>query len=149
MTDLGNQSIKKNYHLKKWQGGWTKAPTAAPPPVRSLMNPGNFCWWNMESRVILMWNPKSWPLGLGTQLKESRIPLTIGNHNPSSTAKNGVQYLESGTHGVESRILDCLGFPSMGRITQKFPQQSLPPRIRSPNSPHCIQVETWSNLQQK
>jgi len=51
-----------------------------------------------------MWNPKSWPLGLGIQLKESGILLTIGNHNPSSTAKNGVQFLESGIHGVESRI---------------------------------------------
>ena len=29
--------------------------------------------------------------------------------------KTGIQYLESGIHGVESRIQDCLGFPYMGR----------------------------------
>ena len=30
--------------------------------------------------------------------------------------KSGIQYLESGIHGVESRIYyDCLGFPYMGR----------------------------------
>ena len=34
-----------------------------------------------------------------------RIPLTIGIRNPSSTDKEkGIQYLESGIHGVESRI---------------------------------------------
>ena len=29
--------------------------------------------------------------------------------------KTGIQYLDSGIHGVESRIQDCLGFPYMGR----------------------------------
>ena len=40
--------------------------------------------------------------------------------NPDSKVqlkkKSGIQYLESGIHGVESRIYyDCLGFPYMGR----------------------------------
>ena len=57
--------------------------------------PGNFC----------LWNPKSWSVESGIQLKESGIPLTIGTRNPSSTDKTGVQYLKSGLiHGVESRI---------------------------------------------
>ena len=65
-------------------------------------NPRNFC----------LWNPESWALESGIQLKESGIPLTIGIQNPSSTAltKTRIQYLESGIHGVESRIQDCLGF---------------------------------------
>ena len=36
-----------------------------------------------------------------------QVPLT----------KIGIQYLESGIRGVESRIQDCLGFPNMGRST--------------------------------
>ena len=54
----------------------------------------------------------------GIQLKESGIPLTIGVRNPSATDKEstGIQYLESGIHGVESRVQieDCLRFPYMG-----------------------------------
>ena len=46
------------------------------------------------------------------QLKKSGIPLTIEIRNPSSTDKESeIQYLESGIHGVESRIQSCLGFP--------------------------------------
>ena len=47
----------------------------------------------------------------GLQPKQSRIILTIGIRNPSSTDKESeIWYLESGIHGVESRIedLDCL-----------------------------------------
>ena len=43
------------------------------------------------------------------ELKESRIPLTIVIGNPSSTDMSVIQYLESGIHGLESRIQDCLG----------------------------------------
>ena len=32
------------------------------------------------------------------------------------------QYLESGLHGVESRIQDCLGFPYMGRLSPYYLQ---------------------------
>ena len=36
--------------------------------------------------------------------------------NPESTElESGIQYSESGIHGVESRIQDCHGFPYMGR----------------------------------
>ena len=39
----------------------------------------------------------------------------IGIQNPSSTDKESkIQYLESGIHGMESRIQDCLGFLYMG-----------------------------------
>ena len=49
---------------------------------------------------------------VGIQLKESRIPLTIGIRNPSSTnKKSAVEYLESGIPSLESRIQDCLRLP--------------------------------------
>ena len=39
---------------------------------------------NIESGIL---NPESWVLDSGIQLKDSRIPLTIGIQNPSSTDK--------------------------------------------------------------
>ena len=42
-------------------------------------NPAKFC----------LWNPESWGLESGIQLKESGILLTIGIQNPSSTDKYG------------------------------------------------------------
>ena len=58
-----------------------------------IRNPG---LWNPEYSSM---NPKS------HEQLESRfqVPLT----------ETGIQYLESGIHGVESRIQDCLGFPYM------------------------------------
>ena len=40
---------------------------------------------------------------------------TIGFHNPSSAGKDWNPVLESGIHGVEFRIQDCLGFPYIVR----------------------------------
>ena len=69
-------------------------------------NLGNFCHWNLES----------WTLESGIQLKESGILSTIEIRNPSPTEKESrIEYLESGIHGVESRIQTCLGFPYIGR----------------------------------
>ena len=61
-----------------------------------------------------MWNPESWALESGVQLKESGIPLVIESENPSS--KTGIEYLESGIRDVESRIPGYLGLPYMGRL---------------------------------
>ena len=52
----------------------------------------------------------------------------IGIHNPSSTDKKyGIQYLESGIHGVESKIQDCLGYVInyFGRTTKAISQTGL------------------------
>ena len=46
--------------------------------------------------------------GIGIQLKESEIPLTMGIQNPSSTDKGWDPVPESGIHSVTSRIQDCL-----------------------------------------
>ena len=59
------------------------------------------------------------------ELKESRIPLKIVIRNPSSTDMSVIQYLESGIHGLESRIQDCLGLSTWGKqpvlsVTQRF-----------------------------
>ena len=44
-------------------------------------------------------------------LVESAIPLTIEIQNPSSADREpGIQCLESGFHGLESKIQDCLVF---------------------------------------
>ena len=59
-------------------------------------NPRNFCLWNPAG-------PECWALESGIQLKESGILLKIGNPSQSVT-KTGIQYLESGIHGVESCI---------------------------------------------
>ena len=52
-------------------------------------------------------------LGFGIRNTAEGIQNSIDDiriQNPSSTDKeSGIQYLESGIHGVESRIRDCLG----------------------------------------
>ena len=75
-------------------------------PCCGIRNPRTFC----------LWNPESWVLESGIQIKESGIPITIGIQNSTVLQKNtGIQYLESGIHSVESRIQDCAGlFPYMG-----------------------------------
>ena len=59
-----------------------------------------------------MWNPESWALESGVQLKESGIPLAIGIENPSSTDKDWNRVpviLESVTWNPESQfIVDSL-----------------------------------------
>ena len=50
-------------------------------------------------------------LGFRIQNTAHGIPPTIGIRNPNSTYKDSeIKYLESGIHGEESRIQDCLGF---------------------------------------
>ena len=68
-------------------------------------NRRNFCLWNLES----------WALESGIQLKESGILLRIGIQSKVPIEKTGIKCLESGIHGLESRIQDCFGFPNMRR----------------------------------
>ena len=52
----------------------------------------------------------------GFGIRDIAQGIPIGIRNPSSTDEEpGVQYLESGIHGVESRSQDSLGFRYMGR----------------------------------
>ena len=70
----------------------------------------------VESGIRGLVKLEPWVLECGIQLKESRILLTIGIWDPGSTDKESrIQYLESGIHGVESRIQDGLGFLYMWR----------------------------------
>ena len=65
------------------------------PHVREsgFRDPRNSCFW------------KSWALDSEIQLMIPGIPQTIGIRNPSSSDKESrIQYLESGIHGLESRI---------------------------------------------
>ena len=60
---------------------------SCPPSIASEIQ-DIFGVWNPETGKICLWNPESWALESGIQLKESRIPLTIEIQNPSSTDKN-------------------------------------------------------------
>ena len=62
-------------------------------PCEGIRNPENFCFWN----------PKSWVLESGIQLKESGIPPMIGIQNPSSTDKdwNPVPGIRNPQHGIQ------------------------------------------------
>ena len=86
---------------------YNKILTKASAHVREsgVWNPWNFCLWNLES----------WALECGIQLNESGILLRIGIQSKMPLEKTGIKCLESGIHGVESRIQDCLGFPNMRR----------------------------------
>ena len=85
----------------------TKMLTKASAHVREsgFWNPWNFCLWNLES----------WALECGIKLNESAMLLRIGIQSNVPLEKSGIRCLESGIHGVESRIQDCLGFPYMKR----------------------------------
>ena len=64
-------------------------------------------------------------LGFGFWNTAQKIRNPTNAWNPESkfrwSTKTGIQYLESGIHGVESRIQNCPGFPYMGRITSQIP----------------------------
>ena len=56
--------------------------------------------------------------------------------NPSPTEKESrIEYLESGIHGVESRIQTCLGFPYIGRQELLVQWKPAPPHPNPP-PPH-------------
>ena len=90
MTDDIEQNVNKSIGHVRESGLW---------------NPWNFC----------LWNPKSWALESGIQLKESGILLRIGIQSKVPLEKTGIKCLESGIHGLESRLQDCFGFPNMRR----------------------------------
>ena len=51
-------------------------------------NPGNFCLRILNAGKFCWWNPESWAVESGIQLKESGIPLKIGLQKPSSSEKD-------------------------------------------------------------
>ena len=69
-----------------------------------------------NSSKFCLCNPEYCALESGIQLKESGIPLTMESRIRVTLKKSGIQYLESGIHGVESRIQDWLWLPYMGWI---------------------------------
>ena len=65
-----------------------------------LGNPINFC----------SWNPESWDLEFGIQLKESGIQRAIGPRNPSFTDKvgNPVPGIRNPRAGIQKRRLSWI-----------------------------------------
>ena len=75
--------------------------------VVGIGNPGNFCLWIQESRV----------LESEIQLKDIGIPLTVGIRNPRSTnTESRIQDLKSGIPSMGSRIQGCLLFTQTPRM---------------------------------
>ena len=56
-----------------------------------------------------------WVLESGIQFKESEIPKWLESRFQVPLTKTGIQYQESGIHGIESRIQGCPGTLYMGR----------------------------------
>ena len=78
-----------------------------------IRNSGKFCF-NVESR-ILVFGIQNISQGIWDHTKR-RI------QNPGSTHKESwIQYLESGIHGVESRIQYCVGFRCMRQVLHWVP----------------------------
>ena len=70
----------------------------------------------LNQRTVFLLETGILSFGIRNTTQEIRIPLTNGIQNPSSADKDsGTHYLESGIHGVESRIQDCPKFPYMER----------------------------------
>ena len=82
-------------------------------------NPGNFSFWHQESEKCLP--VESWiqDFGIRNLAQGIQNPVNDYNPNPSST-DNDLEFIiyNSGIHGVESRIQDCLAFPYMGWFGQ-------------------------------
>ena len=77
------------------------------PHVREsgFRDPRNSCFWKPKSGKFVLVELKSWALDSEIQLMIPGIPQTIGIRNPSSSDNESrIQYLESGIHGLESRI---------------------------------------------
>ena len=68
-----------------------------------------------ESFTCGIWNLGLWNSEYNTRNPESYQRLESRIQVPFT--KTGVQYLESGIHGEESRIQDYFGFPYMRRET--------------------------------
>ena len=65
-----------------------------------------FFLWNQESRKIFLL--ESGMLGFGIRNTGQGVRSPSNDWNPES--KNGIKYLNSGIHGVECRIQDCLAW---------------------------------------
>ena len=88
------------FSLNRKRQNTPKRPTATQATlfkvIRIPRNLANFC----------LWDPKSWVMETGIQLKPSGIPLAIVVRNPISANKeSGIQLLVSWIHLVQSRIL--------------------------------------------
>ena len=102
------------------------------PHVREsvFQNLGNFCWWNPESRKILLIEAESWALESRIQLKVSGIPFTIGIQNPSSTDKdwNPVPGIRNPLHGIQNPRLSWIPWWGEFRSSSTRNQLNPPPR---------------------
>ena len=105
LSEAKTLNVQRNF----WQ-----IPSASPHSSH-LGNPDS------EIQDIFAWNPKSWVLESGKQLKESGMPLMMGIRNLSFNDKSQESWTwnsESTAWNPESESVLILGFPYMGRIAQ-------------------------------
>ena len=79
-----------DFHLRGKKKTFIDLPKIQPSPFSFLMVHPLYhpCNGIRNLGKICMWNPESWALESGVQLKESGLPLAIGIENPSSTDKD-------------------------------------------------------------
>ena len=104
-----NQSKSLTYSLPRFVALWSYQTIASPHLRKSGI-------WEFFCCGIR--NPGLWNQEFSSRNPESRIPSSIDKDS-------SIQYRESGTYSVESRIQDCLGFPYMERIANQFQKQQL------------------------
>ena len=85
---------KTSPHKEIWKAFWNLESGIWENFACGIQNPGKFCLWNSEYSTR---NPE---IRLRFQNPESRIQVLL--------TKSGIQFLESGIHGVESRIKTIL-----------------------------------------
>ena len=95
-----------------------KLHPTTPPPLPPSKGIRKFCLWNPKSGKTLF--VKSGILDLGIRNTAQRIRNPTKDWNPVS--KFHWLEVESGIHGMESRIQDCLGFTLTWGDTQLFRQ---------------------------
>ena len=124
---IGNPSVlnpeyvvPENIHTPLTEGNWNSEGRGDPKDAISVGMGGGFlrsfsCWFRVRlvsyQKLIAALLGKLSVILLLTSFK-TRIFVFIDDIL-FKFGKLGIQYLESGVHSVESRIQDCLGFPSM------------------------------------
>ena len=96
-----------NYKLQKSSSALGLAQIGIDSEIRDI-----FCLWFLESAKISLVESRILGFGIWNTAQGIRNPT----NDQVPLAKTGIQYLESGIHGVESRIQDCLGFPYMEQL---------------------------------
>ena len=115
-----NRAVYSNVRLRRANSTGRDKQTA---PCKGNPDPGIQEIWGCgirNSRNLCFGNPESWALESPRNTAQGSRNVTNDWNSESKLhwERIGIHYLESGIHGVESRILNCLGFPYMGETNE-------------------------------